>query len=114
MEAPPRLVWELRAHAVMTKLHGTGVQRDVLRAPLDSVKFSAVQLIADDDGNAGGGIGPGAEKITPDQVMDLQALREEVKGDGPMLLDLMHVKRLEDIPKSEYNRAVQALEAKRK
>ena len=112
MEAPIDGVGAKGA-AVMTKLHGTASSGTFCERHL-ICKVFGVQLIADDDGNAGGGIGPGAEKITPDQVMDLQALRVEVKGDGPMLLDLMNVKRLEDIPKSEYNRAVQTLEAKRK
>ena len=111
-DAPPDYLGPKGA-PTKTKLHGmassyTYCERHLL------CKVFGVQLVADDDGNAGGGIGPGAEKITEDQVMDLQALRVEVKGDGPMLLDLMNVKRLEDIPKSEYNRAVQVLEAKRK
>ena len=96
-----------------TKIHGTFSSYTLAERHL-VCKVFGVQLVADDDGNAGGGIGPGAEKITEDQVRDLQALRAEVKGDGPMLLALMNVERLEDIPKSEYSRAVQALEEKRK
>ena len=75
-----------------------------------------VQLIADDDGNAGGGIGPGAEKITEDQVRDLEALRAEVKGD-PREVACPHECRAVrgHGASSEYTlRAVQALEAKRK
>ena len=95
-----------------TKLHGmassyTYCERHLL------CKVFGVQLIADDDGNAGGGIGPGAEKITIDQVRDLEALRAETRSNGKKLLAYMGVERLEDIPKSGYSKAVRALEERR-
>ena len=102
-----------KGNPTKTKIHGmmssyTLVERHLI------CKVFGVQLVADDDGNAGGGIGPGAEKITPEQCADLEALRTEVKGDGKRLLALMNVERLEDIPKSRYTEAIQALEARRR
>ena len=90
------------------------VQRNVLRAPPDSVRCSASSSSNDDDGNAGGGVGPGAEKITPDQALDLEALLTEVKGNRAKFLQLMGVSNIHDLALSQHAQALRFLGAKRK
>ena len=102
-----------KGSATKTKLHGmassyTYCERHLL------CKVFGVQLIADDDGNAGGGIGPGAEKITADQALDLEALLTEVKGNRAKFLELMGVSKIHDLALSQHAQAVRFLEAKRK
>lgn len=54
-----------------------------------------------------------AEKITEGQVADLYALADEVGADIPKFLKWLKVEAMADIPTSEYERAVKALEKKR-
>lgn len=63
----------------------------------------------DDDGN-----GAGAKLITESQVLDLQALIDEVKADKAKFLKFLKVEKLEDITTKDYPKAVTALEQKRK
>lgn len=75
----------------------------------------------DDDGNAAVNPGPNAAPnnatqafISEDQVMTLQALAEGVGADIPKFCSYLKVKTLSAIPASQFQRAVSALEAKRK
>lgn len=62
----------------------------------------------DDDGQASAGDGP----ITSDQVSALRAVIVEVAADLPAFLAYMKVDRLEDLPASQYDRALKALSRK--
>ena len=112
IDAPPDYLGPKGA-PVKTKLHGTGSSATYCQRLLLCMVFG-VQLIADDDGNAGGGIGPGAEKITEEQALDLVALIGEVGADTPKFLDYFQIKSLEELPSISYKTAVRMLEAKRK
>lgn len=57
--------------------------------------------------------GAGDEQLSDDQVANLSALIDEVKANRPKFLKYMGVESLDAIPPHEYQRAVQALEAKR-
>lgn len=63
----------------------------------------------DDDGQAGGA--PGA--VTPEQAGELQALMESVGANREAFLAYMKADSLAEIPASEYERAMAALEKKR-
>ena len=98
---------------VKTKIHGmmssfTLVERHLL------CKVFGVQLVADDDGNAGGGIGPGAEKISADQARDLEALCAEVGGNVSIFNKIFSVTSFADLGRANLKPAIQLLEAKRK
>ena len=112
LDAPPDYLGPKGA-PTKTKLHGmassyTYCERHLL------CKVFGVQLVADDDGNAAGGIGPGAEKITPDQALDLEALLTEVKGNRVKFLELMGVTKIHDLAVSQHAQALRFLGAKRK
>ena len=102
-----------KGNPTKTKIHGmmssyTLVERHLV------CKVFGVQLVADDDGNAGGGIGPGAEKITAEQVGDLEALLDEVKADRSKYLKFFEIEKLGDLQASQLRTATRMLEAKRK
>ncbi len=63
----------------------------------------------DDDGQKAGM----AKSITDEQASDLQALMEEVGADRPKFLAYLKVGSIAEIPFSQYDRAISALEAKR-
>ncbi len=54
------------------------------------------------------------EKITPEQVADLDALIEEVKADKPAFLKYIKAEKLEDIPVRAFPTYIKLLEAKRR
>ena len=56
---------------------GTYCERHLL------LKVWGVQTCADDDGNAGAGIGIGAEKISEEEALNVEAKLEEVGGNKP-------------------------------
>jgi hypothetical protein len=62
----------------------------------------------DDDGMRGG-----ANPITQAQADELNALADEVGADKPAFCKYLGVKSIADIPSGKFNRATQALEAKR-
>ena len=102
----------VKGAATKTKLHGaasswTYAERYLL------TKVCGVQLTDDDDGNAGGGVGPGAERITTDQLTDLEALISEVGADRGRFMFWLGVKDLSDLPAGKLRAAVDALELKR-
>lgn len=70
----------------------------------------------DDDGNAAssGQETPSPAKITEKQAADLDALIEEVGADHKGFVDWLKIDALTNLPASEYERAVKALERKRK
>ena len=87
----------VKGSATKTRLHGaasswTYAERYLL------TKVCGVQLTDDDDGNAGGGVGPGAERITTDQLTDLEALIGEVGADRGRFMFWLGVKDLSDLP----------------
>ena len=105
----------VKGSATKTRLHGaasswTYAERYLL------TKVCGVQLTDDDDGNAGGGVGPGAERITDDQLLDLEAKMDE-KGIGPngrvKLLTYLGVEKLADLPASQLKKAATAIEGRR-
>ncbi len=59
----------------------------------------------DDDGQSSAGDGP----ITPEQIAGLRAAIVEVDADLPAILKYMRVQKLEDLPSSQYDRAMKAL-----
>ena len=95
-----------------TKLHGMASSFTFCERHL-KMKFWVVQTGADDDGNAAAGVGDSAPKITDSQAADLHALLEETNSDKQKFMDYMNIKQIEDLPVSEYPRAIQITEAKR-
>lgn len=57
---------------------------------------------------------PKKETISQEQVANLEALGEEVKANMPQFLKFLKVESLDDLPASQYDKAVKALEGKRK
>lgn len=55
-----------------------------------------------------------SQRITKEQVANLVALGEEVKANMAQFLKFLKVDSLDDLPASEYEKAVKALEGKRK
>ena len=95
-----------------TKLHGmassfTYCERHLL------CKVFGVQLVADDDGNAGK-TGPGAEKISEDQARDLEALCMEVRGNQKIFNQIFGVESFGELHRAQFQTAINLLEAKRK
>ena len=127
---------------VLVLRHGAGhVERHPMDAPIDNVgtggkptktvlhgmassytycerhllmKVFGVQTGADDDGNTASGVGESAPKITASQAADLDSLLEETNSDKQKFMNYMNIKQIEDLPASEYRRAVQVTESKRK
>lgn len=64
----------------------------------------------DDDGMAAGG----ADRISDDQIANLEALIEEVGANKPAFLKFFLIDKLEYMPARRYDEAVKMLEAKRK
>jgi len=63
---------------------------------------------ADKDG------GKPVESITTNQVANLVALAQEVGADMPKFLKFLKVETLADLKADNYDRAIKAMEAKRK
>ena len=76
-------------------------------------KVFGVRETEDDDGHAGGTVGPGSEPITADQAQTLDELIVEVQANRDRFLGLYAVKAVKDLPASVYVGALRALEAKR-
>ena len=103
----------MEGRASKTKLHGmassyTFCERHLL------IKVCGATLVDDDDGNAGAGVGPSAERITESQTADLEALITEVGSTVPEFLKVAQIRRLEDLPVSRFRGAVRMLEHKRR
>ena len=96
-----------------TALHGASSSWSYAERILKLHVWGAETTTTDDDGNAGAGLHPSAEKITQDQADDLNSLREEVRADGQRLLATLGIQKLSDLPKSRMTEVVRMLEAKR-
>jgi hypothetical protein len=64
----------------------------------------------DDDGKLGGE----GDKITDEQVQELNVLMAEVKADTTKYLKYLKIETLADLPAKQFKNAVAALNAKRK
>lgn len=93
---------------VMTKTHATGAAMSYGQRYLLKLIFN-IAVGEDRDGNS-----PELSKpISETQAADLQALMEEVGADRPKFLAYLKVGSISEIPFSQYDRAIAALEAKR-
>ena len=95
-----------------TKLHGGSSSYTFVGRHLKCNVFN-VQLVKDDDGNAGGGIGPGAERITQAQADELNRIGDEVGADKIAFCRYLKVDAIPAIPAGRFREAKQALESKR-
>lgn len=91
-----------------TMTHGFGSTMSYGRRYLICLIFNITLTNEDVDGNQPGSC------ITEAQVTDLMSLAEEVKADRQKFLQYMKVERLADIQAKDYQKAVRALEAKRR
>ena len=76
-------------------------------------KVFGVVLTDDDDGKAAGGVGPGSEAVSPEQLRDLESLMSEVQGNQKKFLAIFGVGTLSQLTKSQFTVAIRMLEAKR-
>jgi hypothetical protein len=100
---------------VMTKTHAAGSAYTYGQRYLLRMIFNIAVGTFDDDGNAAG---DRDEKITPEQVDDLHRRLREVSGKDfdtslGRFLNACKIQSLADLPASRYQRAVDAIEAKR-
>lgn len=94
---------------VMTKTHAAGSAMSYGMRYLLKMIFNVAVGEDDDDGNAAN-----TQTITDEQKANLQALIEETASDKAAFLRFMGVTRMDEIGAKHYNRAVKALEQKRK
>jgi len=94
---------------VMTKTHATGAGVTYGRRYLLGMIFNLV-VGEDDDGN---GAGNTAERITSDQLAQIEKLAAEVGADIGKACRHLKIETLADLPANRFNAAMQALEAKR-
>ena len=97
---------------VKTKLHGMGSSFSYCERILLCKAFG-VQIVADDDGNAAAGVGPGAERITEDQAHDLETALGDAGGDLPRFLTLFGIGTLSELPASSLKTAHNFIAMKR-
>ena len=102
-----------KGNPTKTKLHGMASSYSFCERHL-CCKVFGLRLTADDDGNAGSGVGPSAECITEHQAADLSALIDEVEADLQLFLDYFRVKTLGEMLRSQFQGAVRLLEQKRR
>ena len=95
-----------------TKLHGGASSYSFVGRHLKCNVFN-VQLVKDDDGNAGGGVGPSAERITPAQADELSKLADDVGADKVAFCRFLKVDAIPAIPAGRFREAKQALERKK-
>ena len=95
-----------------TALHGSRSTWTYCERTLLS-KVCGIRETLDDDGNAGGNVGPGSERITEEQAQTLDELIDEVQANRVRFLSLYGVESIADLPASVYVGALRALEAKR-
>ena len=101
-----------KGNPVKTKLHGMASSDTFVGRNL-RIKVFGLQVVKDDDGNAGAGVGPSAERISETQVAELTALRDEVAPTASVFLELFGIKSIDELRVSQYRSAVQTLERKR-
>ena len=97
-----------RLHGAPASYHGRYVERYLL-----TVTSAGCRSWPTTTGTLGAGVGPGAERITEDQALDLEAKMEE-HGVGPQgrakLLTWLGVEKLSDLPASKLKAAMDAVE----
>lgn len=93
---------------VMTKTHAAGAAMSYGMRYLLKGIFNVAIGEEDNDGNGD------VQYITEDQVADLMALMEEVRANRQKFLEYLKVEKLSDLPAKDYQKAVAALEAKRR
>lgn len=92
---------------VRTAIQDAGSTSSYVRRYLIKMHLNLVERGEDIDGND-------LKTIDEEQQVNLKALAEEVKADLPRFLKFMGVDSLAEILESDYKKAVNALEAKRK
>mgnify|MGYP001599208148 FL=1 len=92
---------------VMTKTHATGSAVSYGMRYLLKMIFNIA--VGDDDGNAASG-----ETVTQAQADAIKCLIAEVAVDLPKFLKYFKIENIEDLPAKQYQRAVDAIEGKRK
>ena len=102
----------IKGNTTKTALHAGASSMTFVKRQLKCGVFD-VNLTADDDGNAGGGVGPGAERITQAQADELNRLGDEVGADKIAFCRYLKVDAIPAIPAGRFREAKQALESKR-
>lgn len=92
-----------------TETHAFGSSVAYGRRYLTLLIFNITVGGEDNDGNV-----REVECITPDQLLNLQALIEEVKADMPKFLAYFKIERLDTLPAAQFKAAIRSLEQKRK
>ena len=95
--------------AMMTLIHGEGSAFSYGRRYLTCMIFNIPT--GDDDGNAAGGK---VDHIDGKQLTAIKKLIKEKSADEKKFLVFMKAKTIEEIPTSDYEKAIEALEAKQK
>ena len=98
-----------RGDSTKTRLHGSRSTWSYCERTLLSKVCGVVETL-DDDGCAGARVGPGSERITEDQVADLNAKIEELHASKRKLLAYLKIDALEDLPAIQFASAVSVLE----
>ena len=94
---------------VMTKTHATGSAVSYGQRYLLKMIFN-ISVGTDDDGNAAGS----GEKISEEQIADLNALADNVGADKAKFCQYMKIDSLAALPVSRFKQAIDALNAKRR
>ena len=97
-----------------TKLQGLASSYTYCERHLLCKVFGVQTLDKDDDGNAGGGVGPSAELICTDQVIVLKDLIEATKADEKKFLDYFQVPTVADLPVNQFRKASSMLKQRLK
>ena len=95
-----------------TRLHGLASSTTFVKRQLKSAVFD-LDLVDDDDGNAGAGIGPSAETITAQEAADIEALIDESGADKGRFLKFFGCDKVSDLPASRRREAIAKLEQRR-
>lgn len=109
-EPDDRIVYPTEAHANDSGDKAPG------KAVSYATKYAILKLFNIETGeNEEGRVEPygGIEKVSEEQVAELEALITEVGANRNAFLKVCKVEKLEDLPASKYEGAVQKLEAKR-
>ena len=75
---------------------------------LIKMHLNLIERDEDDDGNGG------AQPISADQIKDLETMIQDSKANKAKFLEFMGVERLDDILKRQYEKAVNALQVKKR
>ena len=95
-----------------TKIQGLGSSATYcFRYLIDGVL--GVQTVEDDDGNAAGGVGPGSEGISEEQIEKLEELIAEKMKDSSSFFEHFEITLLSELPVSQYKEAVALLNARK-